>query len=172
MIKSRILPALLAAAFLICTITATASAEGVNVIYNYSAGSASTYSISIPSSVTIYDEFGSGFGLSATDVNVVDGYEVVVRINASTYSNDGIFYLFLNGDTVSSNKLPCTLIRNGPESGTQTLTAGEQAVIASFRGTSTFPYAWGSLTINPGHGSVSGRYSNMLYFDISVEEIA
>jgi len=169
--KKRMLPTLLIIAFLICTITVPASAEGVNVIYNYSAGSASTYSISIPSSVTIYDEFGSGFGLNATELNVVDGYEVVVRINEATYSPDGIFYLFLNGDTLSSQKIPCTLIRNGPESGTQTLTAGERAVIASFRGTSTFPYAWGSLTIIPGHGSVSGRYSNMLYFDISVEEI-
>lgn len=80
--------------------------------------------------------------------------------------------LSLNGDTLSSQKIPCTLIRSGPESGTQTLAAGERAVIASFRGTSKIAYAWGSLIIDPGHGSVSGRYSNMLYFDISVEEIA
>lgn len=168
--KNRILPTLLVVAFLICTVTASASAEGVKVTYQYSTGSASTYSISIPSSVTIYDNIGSGFGLNATEMNVVDGYEVVVRINETSYASDGIFYLFLNGNTVSPYKIPCTLMRNG-ESGPETLSAGERAVIASFRGTATLPYAWGGLTIIPGAGSVSGTYFNMLYFDISVEEI-
>lgn len=169
--KKKIYSVFLVVALLLCAIPTSASAESVKISYNYSTGSSSTYTITIPSDVMIDERFGAGFGFTASAMNVVDGYRVVIRINPVSYDSNGTFSLYLDGNTSSPYKIPCTLKRSVPAGPNteETINAGEAAIIAAFKGTDIIPYQWGNLMIVPGTGSVSGLYRNTLYYDISVE---
>lgn len=170
--KKRIFLIFLVTVLLLSTSTALASTEGVKIIYKYTPESASTYSISIPADCEIYKGVDGGFGFYASDMNIPDGYEVIVRISELSYAQDGIFNLYLDGNLASPHKVPCTLKRIASEGGgVETINPGEEAVVATFRGTSKTPHTWGVLHIIPGTASAYGTYFNMLYFDISVEKI-
>lgn len=131
----------------------------------------SDYVISMPTDCPLIDS-GDGFSFYADSLNIADGYEVVVRINTTSYAQDNHFNLYLNGDHSSSYKIPCTLKRYHSSSYSEAvITPGDAAIVATFRGTDTTPYKWGGILFNLGNAPIAGRYSNTMYFDISLEPI-
>lgn len=83
-----------------------------------------------------------GFGITATSMNIVDGYELRISVAEETFANDGNFYLYLNGQSSSEYRMPCRIAYTyGGSNEYLTVTKDENNVIATYRGTDTDAYS-------------------------------
>ncbi len=160
-------------ALLLCAIPVSAASNATTLVsYYYDPGTESTYEISIPEKVTLYTDFGEGFGIIANSMNIVDGYELRVSISEATFANDGNFYLYLNGQTTSDYRMPCRISYVSSGSNDEfVVTKDENNVIATYRGAELDAITGGTVMFRPGTCTQKGTYSGCVYFNIEVVDI-
>lgn len=166
----------LVVALLLCAVPVSAAsnftASNTTVSYYYDPGTESTYEVSIPEKFSLYTDIGEGFGITATSMNIVDGYELRISVAEETFANDGNFYLYLNGQSSSEYRMPCRIATTQDGSSDYlTVTKDENNVIATYRGTDTNAYAGGNVMFFPGSCTQKGTYSGTVVFNLAVYDV-
>lgn len=166
----------LVVALLLCAVPVSAAsnftASNTTVSYYYDPGTESTYEVSIPERFSLYSDIGEGFGITATSMNIVDGYELRISVAEETFANDGNFYLYLNGQSSSEYRMPCRIASiYGEDNEYVTVTKDENNVIATYRGTDTNAYTGGNVMFFPGSCTQKGTYSGTVVFNLAVYDI-
>lgn len=137
-----------------------------DVTYTVPEPEVCTYTLEIPSSLTLSPEFKGTIQIFPTSVQIPESKQVVVRISESTFSG-GSFFLYKNKGTDNEARISANL-----SSGNQYLTGGE--TIVTFQNgdsrSSASPGAVGVSTSPYNYQSASpGTYTGSVYFSVSVE---
>jgi len=168
--KKRILSILLAT-ILVCGIAPTEAfaanetSGSMAVSYTYS----SSYTINIPSSVSINDSGIATF--SANEVSIGSGKKISITIDGdTTYENGGNFYLYKDKGTASEGKISCDVLLGMPTSASFTMITGLSEVVATFVDGNTSPKSYGALKFKPNVDSSTayGTYTGTIHFKIQV----
>jgi len=178
--KKRICTMLIAAAILSCAFPLTAfavnetsdSTEIILSVPERETTPSYSYIVLIPESY-IMSGSNDSFFISASEMNIPDDKEVVVRLDAEkTMEDDGNFYLYLNGDKTSEHFIQCYIYRrNSSQSGISSVTTS--LALASFKNGEYNPYDWEMLALSYVNDQYlqaePGTYSGKIYYTIGLE---
>lgn len=130
-----------------------------------------SYVVNIPASLAITNN-GNSFQITATDMSIPAGKELVVRLNGdATFEQDGNFYLYMDGNKESEHFIQAWVSRQVVEGGMETLRAS--GVLASFKNGELSPYDTYEVFIaynyEQSQNAAEGTYSNTVYYTIGLE---
>ena len=136
------------------------------------SGPSYSYLVNIPANFTLTYS-NSSFQITASEMNIPTGKELVVRINSDeTFESDGNFYLFLNGDKSSEYWILCNICR--VQGYITSIAYGENPIIASFSPGALVPNNCDYIRLehaifNDGAGLEAGTYTGTIYYTIGLE---